>query len=189
MSVRKSKYWATIVYQESAAENWVDILKISHVKCIISPLHDKDVNEDGTLKKPHWHVVFIMDMACSDKDARFIIDIINGVGCERVMSITGMVRYLTHMDDPEKAQYDKSDVVSLCGADYQSYINNPDNFMKTLMEICMYCEENDISDYAKLVSYCMHEKKEWWATINNKTYQIVQYLKYLQMQKDREGRR
>lgn len=177
MDNRKSKYWATIVYQESAAENWVNVLKISHVKCFISPLHDKDVDGDGNVKKAHWHVVFIFDNVTTDSNAKFIISIIGGVGCERVMSITGMARYLCHMDDPDKAQYEKKDVISLCGADYQSMIDNPENDMKTLLDICMFCEENNIISYAQLVEFVMYEKKEWWETVVRKSQFLHAYLK------------
>ena len=34
-------------------------LELIGVPMAISPLHDKDLNADGTLKKPHWHIIYI----------------------------------------------------------------------------------------------------------------------------------
>ena len=40
-----------IVYPESAPSNWRDTLNKTHLRWIESPLHDKDVNADGEVKK------------------------------------------------------------------------------------------------------------------------------------------
>ena len=36
-------------------EDWEDVIK--QEPAVISPLHDKDVTEDGERKKPHYHVI------------------------------------------------------------------------------------------------------------------------------------
>ena len=54
--VQKGRDWTFIVYPESAPLDWRNILDETHIKWIESPLHDKDFNADGTLKKPHWHI-------------------------------------------------------------------------------------------------------------------------------------
>lgn len=58
---QKSRYWITVVYPESAAENWIEILNLSGLQAIISPLHDKDVNATGEIKKAHYHVMLMWD--------------------------------------------------------------------------------------------------------------------------------
>ena len=47
--------YATIVYQESAPAGWLDILDELHIPAFVSPLHDKDLNKEGEIKKAHWH--------------------------------------------------------------------------------------------------------------------------------------
>lgn len=47
----KKRNWGFILYTESAPLNWIEILKESGLPCCISPLHDKDVDSDGNLKK------------------------------------------------------------------------------------------------------------------------------------------
>ena len=44
-----------------APDNWIEILKESHVACLVSPLHALDRLPDHTLKKPHYHVMLMFD--------------------------------------------------------------------------------------------------------------------------------
>mgnify|MGYP002655818694 FL=1 len=57
----KSRTWAMVVYPESAPENWEELLAETFMQFAVSPLHDKDTNPDGEIKKPHWHVILIWD--------------------------------------------------------------------------------------------------------------------------------
>ena len=47
----RARNWSLVVYPESAPENWRDILDDYHIPWVESPLHDKDVNPDGEIKK------------------------------------------------------------------------------------------------------------------------------------------
>ena len=118
---RKRNY-ATLVYPDSAPENWQEILSELKIPVFISPLHDKDVNADGKPKKPHYHVQFIFDGKKSDDQFKEIIAKFGGVGVEDVQSLRGYARYLCHLDNPDKAQYNTSMVKALGGADYFSVI-------------------------------------------------------------------
>ncbi|MGQ7458465.1 Rep family protein, partial [Streptococcus suis] len=55
--VQKGRDWTFIVYPESAPSNWREILDETHMRWVEFPLHDKDVNADGEIKKPHWHIL------------------------------------------------------------------------------------------------------------------------------------
>ena len=55
--VEKGRDWTFIVYPESTPKNWRDILDETHMRWVESPLHDKDVNPDGELKKEHYHIL------------------------------------------------------------------------------------------------------------------------------------
>ena len=50
----RARNWSLVVYPESAPENWRDILDDYHIPWVESPLHDKDINPDGEIKKAHW---------------------------------------------------------------------------------------------------------------------------------------
>lgn len=47
----KARNWSFIAYPESLNADWRETLRGFGLKGFISPLHDKDVNEDGTPKK------------------------------------------------------------------------------------------------------------------------------------------
>lgn len=57
----RTRNFATVVYPESAPENWQTILSESKIPLFISPLHDGDVNADGEKKKEHYHVMVMYD--------------------------------------------------------------------------------------------------------------------------------
>lgn len=71
--VFRTRNYATIVYKESAPENWKEILSDEHVGVLISPYHDKDLNPDGEVKKAHWHVLILFDGVKSQRQAEEFI--------------------------------------------------------------------------------------------------------------------
>lgn len=70
----RTRNFATVLYSESAAENWRDILEQEFVPCFISPYHDKDINADGSVKKPHFHIIIMFDSVKTEEQARIIFD-------------------------------------------------------------------------------------------------------------------
>ena len=46
----KKRNWTIVCYPESLPKDWKDILRESGLQVAISPLHDKDLNPDGTEK-------------------------------------------------------------------------------------------------------------------------------------------
>ena len=172
--------FATVVYPESAPENWQDILAEQFVPSFISPLHDKDVNPSGEVKKSHYHVVVMFEGKKSIEQAKALFDLINGVGCEVVQSIRGYARYLCHMDNPEKAQYDSSEVRSLCGADYVGTIGLVTDKYKAIGEMIDFCVDKHIYSYAQLLIYCRSERFDWFRVLcDNGTVVMKEFLKSL----------
>lgn len=117
----KSRYWAFIIYPESVSANWLDTLQEYHLPMAVSPLHDKDINDDGSPKKPHRHVVVAYGNTTTEKNIQQISDKIGGTKVIPVMSLRGYYNYLTHKDNPEKAQYDSNEILMLSGFDPSEY--------------------------------------------------------------------
>jgi hypothetical protein len=177
-SNKRTRNFATVVYPESAPEGWQDILSDQFVPSFISPLHDKDLNPTGEAKKPHYHVVIMFDSVKTAEQAEYIFNLIGGVGCEVVQSIRGYSRYLCHLDNPDKAQYNQENVRCLCGADYSAVIGLVLDKYKAIGEMIDYCKENGVFSYSDLLEYARMERFDWFRVLcDNGTVVIKEYLK------------
>lgn len=174
----RTRNYATVVYPESAPENWQVILSESCIPSFISPLHDQDLNSDGDTKKPHYHVMLMYDSVKTFEQAKEMFDKIGGVGNEIVQSIRGYARYLCHLDNPEKHQYSPEDVVAYGGADYITTIGLVTDKYKAIGEMIDFCEDQDILYYADLIVWCRSNRPDWFRVLcDNGTYVIKEYIK------------
>ena len=119
-TVKKVRAIAGILYPESASADWQNKIADLHMMALVSPLHDSDVQADGSPKKPHYHVMLIFDGPVAvDRAAKLLQDI----GCidytQSIHSVTSYARYLCHLDDHDKHQYDTNDIKAYGGADYE----------------------------------------------------------------------
>lgn len=159
--IKRTRNFVTVVYPESAPDNWRVILSEQFIQCFISPLHEKDENPDGTSKKPHYHVLLMFDNVKTIEQAKEVFALIGGVGCEVVKSLRGYARYLCHLDNPEKAQYDISDVECLCGADYISVIGLAIDKLKAIDEMMDFCDEYNVVSFYALSKYARLHRSDW----------------------------
>lgn len=111
----KKRNWAMVVYPESAPENWKEIIEKTGLPAAISPLHDKDVNPDGTPKKPHWHVIVVFSGPTSFNVVKNLTESLNSPIPQPLESVKGYYRYFSHKDNPEKAQYDEREIRTING--------------------------------------------------------------------------
>ena len=104
-----SKWFPMLIYEEQyeTVKAALDTCGYRYAMC----KHDKDLNELGEPKKVHWHVVVVSEKR--EWQTAFA----KRIGVERrfvqhPLSTypNGAMRYLTHMDDPEKAQYLRVDL-------------------------------------------------------------------------------
>jgi hypothetical protein len=181
----RTRNFATVVYPESAPENWQDILSDCRIPAFISPLHDADVNPTGEPKKPHFHVILAFEGPKTVEQAVGIFSLIGGVGCEIVQSLRGYARYLCHLDNPEKHQYDISLVKSLCGADYASAIDLVTDKYKAIGEMQDFCEEYDINSFYLLSRYAKMHRSDWQRVLcDSGSVFMREYLKSRKWSKD-----
>lgn len=177
--------YASVVYPDSAPENWLDILKEKKVPIFVSPLHDKDINADGSPKKPHFHVMWLNEGKKSDDQAREFFAAVNAVGLEKVISLRGYARYLCHLDNPEKAQYSISDVVSLGGADYYGAISLVTDKYKAISEMKDFCERYDIVSFYLLDRYAQNYRSDWARVLaDNSTLHMKEWLQSRKWSRD-----
>lgn len=174
----RTRNYATVVYPESANENWQSKLSELCIPAFISPLHDMDQNPTGEKKKAHWHVMLMFDSVKTMEQAKEICEVINGVGCEKVNSLRGYARYLCHLDNPEKHQYPVEKVRSMGGADYMATIGLATDKYKAVKEMIEHCKEYNIYSYSDLLEYAMMERYDWFRVLcDSATVVMKEYLK------------
>ena len=185
MSNVKKRNWATIIYPENYDyPTWIESLKLRGISCAISPLHDKDVNLSGEIKKAHFHIIMTFGNPTTYNNVKQICDDIGATMPIPLDSVVGYYRYLTHKDNPEKAQYDETEIILINGFDPVELMTETDitNRLKqiiTTIKLNSICEFEDLVDY--LISHDMHdclvalEKHPYFIHlyINSKRHKII----------------
>ncbi|MBM6702879.1 replication protein [Megasphaera elsdenii] len=174
---KRTRNYATVVYPESAPEDWKEKLTELHVPCLISPLHDKDINPDQTPKKPHIHVMLMFDSVKTVEQVKELLQPIGAVGCEPISSVRGYARYLCHLDNPEKHQYSQLDVQELNGSDYIAVTELTSDRRATGQEIRKFCREYGIVSFSSLIEYADEYREDWIAYLEKSGWLIKEYLK------------
>ncbi len=170
--------FATVVYPESAPEDWKDIIARQSVPGFISPIHDKDLNPTGEPKKAHYHVMYMFDGKKSKQQVESLFKAFSGVGCEIVNSARGMARYFCHLDNPEKARYKESDVICLGGADYMGLIGTSTDKYRSISEMCEFCDKYDVTSFYLLSKYAEMHRPDWSRALKeNSTIYMKEWLK------------
>jgi len=104
--------------------------------------HDKDQDDQGELVEPHTHIFLIYETP------RRIATIANAFGLEAnfievVRNKVAMLRYLTHLDQPNKASYLPSDVKTN-STDYADVIKGSSTTDKEVIEAVLHGREFDL---------------------------------------------
>lgn len=147
----KNRNWVQIIYVDSAPIDWQEQIEAMHVSCLVSPLHDMDILPDGTLKKPHYHAVFMFDGPITLSCARERFSFLNGPTPIECYSPRGAIRYFTHMDSPDKYQYSPVGILSFAGADYKEYVTlTAGEESKILRDLRTFIRDNNIYNISVL---------------------------------------
>lgn len=182
-STYKTRNWVTVIYPESEKPGWRDILRGWCCQAFVSPLHDQDRNQDGdqTPKKPHYHVLLMWDGPKAAALMQKRIEELGGVGCQPCNSARGYARYLCHLDNPEKAQYDPGAVEAFGGADYLEVIQLESDRRQTIAEMCSWCRETGCVSFAALCDYARDNRPVWWQALTaHSTMVMFRYVRALE---------
>lgn len=157
MNVRqlKARHFTFIIYEESAPSDWRKRLESIGLPMAISPKHDKDKFQDGSLKKPHWHVIYVARNPVTVESVRKKIkrkletdsDKLNEYGeplqvlshLEIVDNMKGTYEYLTHESksaiEANKYIYDKKDIELLNEFDIDRYVTLDESQKRELRDL------------------------------------------------------
>lgn len=175
----KKRYWACVFYPESLPTDWRDKLQATGLPVAISPLHDKDLNPDGEVKKAHYHIILCYAGPQTFNAVKTLCDEFNQPIPQPLENVKGMWRYHTHMDNPEKVQYSDEDRTYINGfniMDYMTLTSAEVNILKR--EIQQFIIENDILEYCDLLDMLL--STEQWERLDvaqNHTLLFNAYIK------------
>lgn len=177
---QRTRNWTFVLYEDSAPENWRDILDEEHIEWIESPWHDKDVNADGEPKKKHKHILLMFGGVKSYEQVKEITDKLGQPIPQRTHNAKAMVRYMAHMDNPEKAQYNQADIIAHGGVDLAELLRPSCSERYSLIrEMIDYVRSSGITEFQDLVDYASSERFDDWFPLlcDSSSYFIGQYIK------------
>ncbi|KAA1034855.1 replication protein RepB [Macrococcus equipercicus] len=155
MVKEKSRNFTFLLYPdgEGFPEDWEFRLEKIGVPMAISPLHDKDKNKNRTLKKPHYHGIYIANNPVTAESVRNKLKAIlssEDMECKAVArvqiiyeSVESAYLYLTHESKDaikkKKHVYDKAEIKLMNNFDIDRYITidveTKNQTLKTLLQI------------------------------------------------------
>lgn len=159
----RTRNWTIVVYPDSAPSNWREIIDSWHIEWVESPLHDNDINADGSPKKPHYHILLLFG---GIKSYEQVLELIQPLNCPiptRVHNAKALVRYMAHLDNPDKAQYRIDDILSHGGVDIADLLKPSSSERYTyIREMQQWCNENYIVEFSDLFNYAASERFNDW---------------------------
>lgn len=166
----KKRTWTFVLYPESAPENWREQIKISGLMAAISPLHDKDTNPTGEPKKPHYHVLLVYSGPTTYNAVAKFTASLNSTIPQALESVRGMYRYFSHKDNPEKYQYNESEILTLNGFNIADLVELTRSEVNEIKKgILSIIREIDFIEYADLVDFLVDNELmvEYDVAVNN----------------------
>lgn len=154
--MKKKRYWAFVLYPESAPENWREILQQTGLSICVSPLHDKDINPTGEQKKEHYHIILCYSGPTTFKCVKGITDSLNQPIPIPLEQVRGYFRYLTHKDNPEKYQYNEKDITTINDFDIDNYNELSVSQINSIkIELQKIIRDNEIFEYCDLLDFLL----------------------------------
>lgn len=185
----RTRTWGCIVYTDSAPENWRTLLDEHHIAWAESPLHCFDVNPDGEVKKAHWHIALSFEGKKSVDQVKDILKEVTTCLPIPLNSLRGYVRYMAHMDNPEKYQYPVEQIIGHGGLDVEDLLRiSASARYRIVGKICEYAAEHEILYFSDLAEYCARERPEDWypVIVDMNTYFISNYIRDLRAKRKDE---
>lgn len=172
----KKRNWAFVLYTESAPVDWKETLKLKGVSFAVSPLHDKDMNPTGEEKKEHYHIILSFGAPTTYNNVKSITDEFNQPIPIPLESVRGYYRYFTHLDNPEKYQYNSKEIETYNGFDVTDVLNNFEVY-QCLKDIQAMVVEHEIREYSDLMDYLMaNDFMEHWNVACSHTLFLNTYI-------------
>ena len=166
----KSKYFCSILYPDSSTYDTDKVIKSlaeEHFTFAVSPIHDRDFEDDGSPKKAHFHLLLAYTSATTLNNIRAWF---NACGMPEsdlhsvcvCASGVGYFRYLTHKDNPEKAQYNAKDIRVFNDYDdiFKKFAITESDKIDKLVRIFQIVDELNTISFHNLIQYLMLNERD-----------------------------
>ena len=183
--ILQGRNWSFFAYPESMDKNlFVNLLNDSdnskgtstEHSVLISPCHDKDVDDFGNIKKAHYHIMLMYNsdktIVAIDRYAR-----LRGLLLPEKCNKKKMARYLCHLDEADKYLYNVDDVVAY-NCNYLDIIGSASDKYDDMRQVIQLVHDNDFLFYCDLVDYCRENDDEKFRyLVSGGTYLIEKYIR------------
>lgn len=176
----RTRNWTVVVYPESAPDNWREYLDELHIEWVESPLHKFDTNATGEVKKAHWHLLLMFGGV---KSYEQVMECIQPLKCpipQRCHNAKAMVRYMAHLDNPEKHQYSVAEIKVHGGVDIAELLRPSASERYSLIrEMVAFVKDNGITEFQDLMDYAALERFDDWFPLlcDSSAYVMGQVIK------------
>ena len=152
----KKRNWVCIIYPESAPKDWREQLQQTGLPCAVSPLHDRDLDDDNAPIKPHYHVMLAFNSPTSYNVVKRLTDRLNQPAPKELETLKGYYNYLTHKNAPDKAQYDEKDITTINGFNIADYVElTRQEVLQIKKNIHLLIQEKGFTEYSELMDYLL----------------------------------
>ena len=187
MASTKTRTYTGVFYPSEGVVPLVPL--IEHMKSvmlpgIISPIHSAD-EKTG---KPHVHFMVDYPNPVRLETAKSDYGEVAANGyMEPVRSRKAMMRYMLHMDDEDKEQLNPDDVLTICGAIFDTTPDlTADDINRIKIELQDYCEENHIMEYSDLCLMVRYlEKFDWYRVLTTNTIHFNAFLRSIRHKQEK----
>lgn len=162
---QKSKNWAIIVekYDTNFENEVTEDFLLKKLPVISSKfyfiLHDKDTNDDNTLKREHYHIILVCEYCVSKNSILSILQTClqidkNRISVIRCYNLKLDIQYLCHLNESDKFHYDMdliktNDIVGLDNALKNKIVDSNIYTFEELYKIVSEC--NSLTDIIRKV--------------------------------------
>lgn len=174
----KKRNWAFVLYPESAPADWKETLRQTGLQCAVSPLHDKDLDPTGELKKAHYHVIACYSGPTSFNVVKGLTDSLHAPIPQALEQVRGYYRYLTHKDNPEKYQYPDGDIQTVNGFSIMDFVElSKSEVLSIKRELQTLIREADITEYSDFMDLLQdNEMLQQYDVASCNTYFFEKYI-------------
>ena len=159
----RTRNWGFILYPESMPKDTFEILDGFHIPCAVSPLHDLDVDENGEVKKAHYHCALCFSGVKAYNQVLSILAPLGVSHIESINEIHGYIRYFCHLDSPSKVRYSIEKIRSFGGLDISNLLNPTSSQVdQYILEMRKWIEESNVLEFSDLYDYSAKNYRDTW---------------------------